>query len=419
MWKTESQQISGLYIRNGKIFYSDEGAGIVNGFDMEKKSITNFCQEGIEGYGKSRRPGEVLATNDLLIVNDRDNYLIQFFDIKGEFLYQIGGKGSGICCFDLVEGIQLEGDVLLIADMNNDRILRYSLINLEMEVTHRRRYIPGLLCRPVSGCLVGDKIFVADRSNAVIPIIDPLKGFQGVFPMKKPRVDLGSPTGLVAISSRNLLFVLFRGNDYGRGTLCLFDLHTGNCISYDRERIADAQGMTYGNQQVVVCDGKGKSGFIYSESLKLIKRLDFLKDSQNSRFLCRMPSYAFGKFYFPDYHSNQVLVYDMEWNLLQVLLVNLSQYGIKHIRKVFPFSNGFVLLGGKKPWGVEVDTEWNLKKISRLPLMFFKNTFSSPSDMIWLEEKKVIVFDKEQDRLVKLTDETMDLVGNVSAGSAG
>ena len=109
----------------------------------------------------------------------------------------------------------------------------------------------------------------------------------------------------------------------------------------------------------------------------------------------------------------------MEWNLLQVLLVNLSQYGIKHIRKVFPFSNGFVLLGGKKPWGVEVDTEWHLKKISRLPLMFFKNTFSSPSDMIWLEEKKVIVFDKEHDRLVKLTDETMDLVGNVPAGSTG
>ena len=110
---------------NGDIFASTNGGYIqVYSKDGSKKMIGTSGS----GDGQFDRPRGIALVGDIMYVADRDNNRVQKLTITGEYIGQFGGEGSGEGQLSYPRGIAYDGnDYIMVLDRGNQRVAVFAL----------------------------------------------------------------------------------------------------------------------------------------------------------------------------------------------------------------------------------------------------------------------------------------------------
>ena len=399
--KTNHAGIEGLCVTSGGIIvYSSTENDSVNIIKEEVEK--EVCSGGRGGRGKVRRPGCILDLKDSLVVCDRNNYLLQFLNHDGTFSYEIGGKGGGLNNFDLAESATIVLDRLIVADMNNDRIISFSTEGGDPKVLAKRKYIPGHLSRPTSIVFHDNKFLVCDRANSVIQIFDLAGAFVKVFP-NISKVKLVNPTsvGLGRINESFKIYILERGSVHINPRIIRYDCDGQFEIASDL-KLNDPQGMIITNEgNVIISDTLNRRAVILTSDLKFLKDVDLALQSGIELFLCRVPSYAHGLIYFPDHQSGITLIFNNKLEYSHSIKFNLCKLCLSVLRKIVAYKQNLILLGRGEFPVVETDILGNLVEPSAIQKMCQMVNMRNPADAIALTDDEIVFCDKENDRVIK------------------
>jgi hypothetical protein len=399
--KTNHAGIEGLCVTSGGIIvYSSIENDSVNIIKEEVEK--EVCSHGRGGRGKVRRPGCILELKDSLVVCDRNNYLLQFLNHDGTFSYEIGGKGGGLNNFDLAESATIVLDRLIVADMNNDRIISFSTEGGDPKVLATRKYIPGHLSRPTSIVFHDNKFLVCDRANGIIQIFDSAGTFVKVFP-NISKVELVNPTsvGLGRTNESLKIYILERGSAHINPRIIRYDCD-GQFELLSDLKLNDPQGMIITNEgNVVISDTLNRRAVMLTSDLKFLKDVDLALQSGIELFLCRVPSYAHGLIYFPDHQSGITLIFNNKLEYSHSIEFNLCKLCLSALRKIVAYKQNLILLGRGEFPVVETDILGNLVEPSAIQKMCQTVTMRNPADAIALTDDEIVFCDKENDRVIK------------------
>ena len=197
---------------NGCVFVSDLGKSQIHVFDVERKHVRTFGQQGKRegqlnyprgidvssngqlyvanqfnhcvsvfredgtfirtiGQGKLQYPKDVLVhSSGLVYVADSGNHRIAVFSQEGELVRTIGSRGGGKGEFEWPSGVAVspDGHHLYVSDYNNHRVLVFTL-----EGQYVRDLDTGQLKRPCGLTVMSiGSVLVADRGNNRIAVFD-------------------------------------------------------------------------------------------------------------------------------------------------------------------------------------------------------------------------------------------------------
>ena len=109
----------------GNVYVTDLGNNRVEKFDNNGNFLSNIGAKG-SGSGQFSAPVGIAITNNAIYVVDNVNDKVQKFDLSGNFISQWGSKGSNNGAFLLPKGIAVDssGDVY-VADTGNNRVEKF------------------------------------------------------------------------------------------------------------------------------------------------------------------------------------------------------------------------------------------------------------------------------------------------------
>ena len=355
----DQSEVSGIIRMRSWIVISDRKKDELVAFDPDSGVRRLLAKHGRNGRGYVRRPGSIRRYKDGFLVVDQANYVVQTYDADCKFVEQCGGKGNGIYGFDLPSDLLLIGESFVIADMNNDRLVRYSLQKPEEPtVIVSREFCPGKLSRPTSFLKHEGEIYICDRGNDAIQVLDldlrPLWHLKDKwdFALSKP-----SAIQLMRVEKQILLAVLSRP-DLGNATLSLIDPYARKLIrSKEMCMLSSPQGMIrIDEDRLCVMDSLNRRARLFDCSFRQIAELDLADIASEERFLCRVPSVVDGEVWFSDYHSDKFVAIDKSFDNSRSFVVPAKRFKMKHIRKVIKEGDAYFVIGrGERDLAVAYD----------------------------------------------------------------
>lgn len=162
-----------LELEGGGLLIASEKESEVAVWNPGRNELITIAKRGRDGFGYTRSPKSLFKWKGYYGFIDQDNYLIQLFNQVGNYLSQIGGKGTSRDRFDMPQSCIVCDDQLVIADMNNDRIVTLSeeqSLAFKASVVLSRVFSPGVLSRPISGVAIDELVYICDRDNDAIQV---------------------------------------------------------------------------------------------------------------------------------------------------------------------------------------------------------------------------------------------------------
>ena len=370
----------------------------------KERSIASHGRE----YGSVRYPDCLVKVPGGYACIVKHNYTIQLYDNDFKFIDEIGGKGRSGVSFDLASDLIYSNGFLIVADMNNDRVVSINLSDYATKVLCERTFCPGVLSRPSSFDSFGNKIVVADRDNDALQVFDNDLNFLNHY-CKENGFELTRPTS-VQVLKHDLsccIAVLCRGSGTG-SYLVIIDIEK-NLLNhrYDELGFNDPQGMVVtscGN--LCIMDTLNRRALLFSISgsdLKLLNEVNLASLSGCDRFLCRVPSIIDQKIYFCDYHSDIVVVLDQDLNYPEIFSLDMSNFGIRHVRKIQRFDNKYFAITRGDSSLVVVD---NFSDTQQIP---FCLDLESLVDLLEVDDKLVFLL-KEKDHVFMIPKTEFNLL---------
>lgn len=403
VYEISSKNISGLlFVNPFTLIISDCVASEVYFYDISSDKRKIIAYSGRDGNGYVRAPGTLVQLDNHFAVIDRDNYLVQFFSMQGVFRGQIGGKGISINSFDLPLDIVVDRNLMIIADMNNDRLIsfKYGDEVWDGRVGFERSFSAGTLSRPVSVRCILNNIYIADRSNGRVQVFDENLVYIKHFP-NNPDLLFKQPTSLCSleVESKSCLAILSRNSNSGNPAITILDVQTGDeILQKELPELSDPQGMVeFGSGRLCVMDTLNRRAVLYDKDFNLLQECNLAILSQFNRFLCRVPSIIDGELYFCDYHNGIVVVLDKDFKHLKTFSIDMNRLNMSNIRKVEKIGKNYLVIGrGEEELAIIYD-DLMLGDVS----FFDKAIFSSVADVCLSSKKDVYILLKERDAVLK------------------
>ena len=391
--------VDSILFKNQKLYLLDSKSSnlhVVSTKDNLHKQYLNF---GRDGKSFVRNPTSINYINKKFYINDNKNYLIQWFDSKLNFIDQIGGKGTDLGKFDLPIFSLVFDNNLIICDKNNDRVLSLDINNKKPFTLVESQFYPGELRRP-SGLATDDKgnIYVSDRSNNVIQVFDSNLKFIKILNYSNQPFD--RPASLAIIDDK--LAVIQRKRK--GACINLFKINFDNySLDYDKKfkfkyKLNDPQDMCSTiYKSFLIADTLNRSILEVNLKGEIINKVDMSKISGNARILvksvyCREDGHIFTA----DFEKCIIYQFDRFLNLICKIDLSKKLNHIKVIRSIYA-NKKFILIGVR---GINQLLKINfegkiLKKINNF-------NWNHPVKIINDKNGKVIIADKENDRVVKI-----------------
>jgi hypothetical protein len=406
---TDISSVNGLaYLEVNKFLIIDRDLSsvLIISLDKKEKSINKFLEYGRDGFGKIRHPTDVNLVGELIAVHDNDNYLIQFFNHKMEFKFQIGGKGENTGCFDLpISGFTLNED-LYVCDQNNDRIVKINISNeRKCEVVIKDKFLEGSLSRP-SGCsFYRNLLFVADRSNHVIQVFDENLKFLYVLNTEDKVLNRPSSISIIKVKDQDILAIVERRE----GSNCLLNFYSMSADLKSAKYMSTiSSSLSFNDPQDMDCSIS--SEFYIADTLnrriikidlngRLIAQVGMVKISQNKRILVKCVSEREdGDVFTADFDECIVYHFDSTFKLKKK--IDFCQYkeAIKVIRSIRPLKDFMILCVRGKNQVLKVT--YSGKIIS--PLLLKDINWNHPVKICKKSNEMLYIVDKENDRIVKI-----------------
>ncbi len=403
VYKISSGNIAGLlFIDLFTLIISDCATNEIYFYDISRAKRNIIANFGRDGNGYVRAPGALAQFKNQFVVIDRDNYLVQFFSMQGVFKEQIGGKGISINSFDLPLDVVIEENLMIIADMNNDRLLifKYSNEGWNGYLGFERGFSAGTLSRPVSVRCILNNIYIADRSNGRVQVFDEDLAYVGHFPTNS-NLLYKQPTSLcyLEIKSKSCLAILSRNSNSGSPAISIIDTQTGDeIICKELPELSDPQGMVEsGAGTLCVMDTLNRRAVLYDENCNLIKQCNLAKFAQFDRFLCRVPSVIGEELYFCDYHNGIVVVLNKELKYLRTFEIDMSRLKMSNIRKIEKIGKNYLVIGRGEEELAIISDDLMVGDVS----FFDKSTFFSVADVCFSSKGDAYFLLKERDTILK------------------
>lgn len=401
--RTAATAISGVArIDDSHYLIADDVKNEVYVFSLSSSDLDLWATHGREGMGRVRSPKSVLCIGNRFAVIDQRNYLIQFFSHLGAYEFQFGGKGNDVGSFDLPSDIVLVDNRILIADMNNDRIMSYGTQGVCSEPIQAfaRTFRPGKLSRPTSLRILGDYIYVCDRDNDKIQVFNRDLEYQSHFPRTSSSL-FQRPTAIckLEIEAKFHLAVLSRSSRTKCSTLTVFDPFTQSVHSSTAmPELSDPQGMIEaGPGKLCIMDTLNRRALLINEKGETLKEANLARYSDIKRFLCRVPSLVEGNYFFSDYHEGVVVVLGSDFSHVTTIKMDMSAIGMSNIRKIERHDQDYLLIGRGEHELVIVSKDLADGKICKVR----KELFPSIVDIAFTSTDEVFVLLKEHDLVVK------------------
>jgi len=115
--------------QNGTIYFLSEQWGRIFVYDEDEAFLFSFGDKGGDSGKLARARGiAVDSVNNRIFVSDYLRHTILVYDLKGQWLYEIGGKGSRPGSFFYPSSVCLDSDRrLYVADTFNHRVQIFSI----------------------------------------------------------------------------------------------------------------------------------------------------------------------------------------------------------------------------------------------------------------------------------------------------
>ena len=156
-----------IAVGGGRVYVCDRNNSLIQVFDVHGRPLAIFGESG-DGDGQFSLPeGIAVDGSGNVYVADTGNDRIQKFTADGTYLTQWGGAGSGDGQFNYPEGIAVDGSGnVYVADRNNHRIQKFTADGTYLTQWGSERsadgqsHYPGGMAVDASG-----NVYVADRGN--------------------------------------------------------------------------------------------------------------------------------------------------------------------------------------------------------------------------------------------------------------
>lgn len=352
-------EISGIIKFDLRFIISDRKRSELVEFNITDRSRKVIAKYGRYGRGFVRAPGVLRKCRDGFLVIDQNNYLVQSFSSDGKFIAQWGGKSSAIGGFDLPSDLLVDGDVCLVADMNNDRLVHYNYQGFDAPlIRFSREFCPGKLSRPTSLVPYQKKIYISDRSNNIIQILDlELNPVGYIGGCQDYQFSRPSSVQKIYSNGRNILVALSRP-DSASPTLSLIDLETHKTIrTEEMKMLSSPQGMiTIDGDKLCLMDTLNRAARLFDSNICQLAEFNLADAAGNERFLCRVPSIVDDEIWFSDYHSEMFVAVNFQFSEARVFSLSASNYKMNHIRKILKYKNNYFVIGrGEKNLAIVFD----------------------------------------------------------------
>ena len=356
----------------------------------EEGGVRNLVSMVSDGYGN-------------WAVLDRDNYRV-VHKVGGGKLGFFGCKGSGARQLDWAgAAVMLDSQTLLIADTNNDRLVRADLVTQSTSVVAIRERCPDRLSRPVSIALGPRGISICERGNHRVTTVLEGRAVAQMDIQVRPGEQLSS---FIPNRTDRSSFGLVLGRSQNAGFLRRISAHKERKATDYAGPLFDPQGMVAcSGSRVLVSDTRNRKALLIDDGLDLVNEWDLASLSGNPRFLCRVPSHVRGMIYLPDYESGLTVCLDSDSWTVSLVQFRLDLMGLSAIRKLVAWGDRIVVLGrGKKPIVVldSLFRDINTEIVGPL-----SRETSVPVDALDLGDGRLLVVDKEADALYEIEEKML------------
>lgn len=360
----------------------------------EDKLVFKFGNFGREGKYNFRNISFLISTNNLLYINDRDNYKIKVFDKNYKFKEEFGSKGIDNNNFDFIDSFFIYKNNIIIADTNNDRILKLNK-NKKSNTLIAPKFNKGVFRRPIKTISHDNKFVILDRDNRVLQI------FSKDFNYKK-HIDISDnnnskPNSITKIKLDNKIFflILFRQSNF-KNYIKIYD-NDFNYISKKLIASKDAQDLTSNEKYIFILDTLGRKILIFNKKISLYKKIDLVKVTGNKKILSKSISIYNNLFLIPDFEKCKLYFLEINGKINKIIDLSKFKKDLGAIRFALRDKNKiFILSRNSKPiWTYNIKN----KKIYK----YFKrgvgnSMFYNPTHLL-LYLNYIIITDKENDQI--------------------
>lgn len=394
--------------RDDEILIVDTGNNRIIQFGLENKSSQTHLKFGRGGIGKVRKPTSLVVGKLNYYVFDSNNYIIQTFNKSDfQFIEQIGRKGYKLNQFDLPISGFFENQKLYIADKNNDRVLMYDENSKIVKEICKPSFKPGRLRRPVRITTdTKDNIYIADRDNDCIQVFDKNNVYKMVIVRSNESEDIIRPSSVGIIEDGNNTNVVYISRGIRNSELSIINLNSLKKTRIDVSLI-DPQDMDVNDDgQVLIANTLSRSVLHLGKGGCLIREINSAEISQNSRILIK--GVCFGKnsdILYADYDKCKIYIHNLEnGDLLNVINLHRYKNQISEIKSVTATPNKIILCtrGSHPIWVIDYKGKI-LKKIGEKGKGEY--SFRNPSNVYIMNCGDILIVDKENDRIVRYSDE--------------
>jgi len=409
----DCKSVNGIVIIDDRIILLDKDQSAVYEIIRNQNDYTfnRYLKYGRNGHGNTRIPSDIIKYCNQIVIVDKNNYLIQYFDLHMEFSGQLGGKGPGNNQFDLpVSACEYMNDIY-ICDKNNDRIVRVDN-NKNFSVEISTKFMKGHLRRP-SGVSVGmnGDIFVTDRSNNSIQIFD--NKFNFIKLLGGVNITLNRPSSICLYNTddNEIVFAVIERKLGYNSSLKYYKTNEGydfldNYMVFNESILNDPQDMDMSKSGIIhVADTLNRRIIQINLSGHIINQVDMKKISNNERILIKTICVRDDDHVFTA-DFDECVIYEFNNKLKIVNTINISNYKkqISVIRSVYALENILILCTRGANQVIIID--YSGKIITNI-------SSESKTGYNWNHPVKIcsdggeglLIVDKENDRVVNLSND--------------
>lgn len=232
--------------------------------------------------GRLKNPSAIDVTGDgKVYICDSGNHRIQVFDLRGRFLANFGGFGSGEEMFDQPVDIWARSTInIFVADMNNQRVKRY---NKDMTFLSTKYSNPGdderfqfEWVRSAAYSPRGDLFVVDGGAEKIVKFNQANQGEVAFGYYESGSGELTSPVQIDLTSDHRVLV-----SDPGAPAIYMYDYFGNFLMDVTDKNFKSPSGLaTDANNRIYVADPDARSVFIFSDRgayLDIIKNIGGLQ----------------------------------------------------------------------------------------------------------------------------------------------
>lgn len=227
------------YLTNN-IFVADHGNNRVQVFRNDGRYMFQF------GSDRMKSPVGIAIVMDRVLVSQYETGCLLVYNLRGNFIQQIGTHGSGDGQFTNPYGIAINlanGDIY-VCDYSNSRAQIFS-----KDYTFKSKFGAGLLNSPVDIQLTSNAIFVLSHKQPFIYVFSyGLTQIQNIS-CDSIRKHLKGPIALIIDRACNFII-----SDYNNNSVIVFD-NTGQVVHTLTEGITQPTGISTNSQGGIVVVG--------------------------------------------------------------------------------------------------------------------------------------------------------------------